>query len=390
MSEPQESPAGGRISLPNVSTAIRWLSDRGVKSSRLAAALGTNPDHIRVLRHRAQPLHFNAPAESIETLMARPASPIRRRLRVRPHEDTVVHSRRTSQRIDDLEHELDQVWETYGRPGEFSAGLERLRRYDSLPGYPASAKWLRFMARLHQDRAWFYSHSGMSTSAFQDAKTAMDLSQLAFHESEDPLDLRRLADASLIGSNACLLSRDPETSLKLLDIAASASARISDALGSEHYRQRGTAHFQMLAPEDSAEARIYFTKAMDAMERKQECRSQGQLLMAGDRHLALLGTPDMDRASAVLEQVRLDFAPSSLEYVLMLNWTAACALATDSAEIHSYAQRLLNESLVRSAPFGHQATRARLLALTTDVGLDRRFWKPWIYRALYENASRAS
>lgn len=377
-----------RLSLPNLSTAIRWLAERGVKSSRLASALGTNPGYIRVLRHRARPLHFNAPTDSLDTLLKRPSSGMRKRLGVRPHEDAVMYSARAASRIVDLEQDIDSIWETYGRSGEFSSGLDRLLTYEPLPGYPSSALWLRFMARLRQHRAWFYTHSGMSTSAFQEAKLAMDLSDLAYRESEDRLDLRRLTEASLIASHACLLAGDPASCFKLLDLAAAASERISDPLGSEHFRQLGTAHFQLLRPEDAGEARGYFSQAMEAMERKQECRNQGQLLMVGARHMALLGTPDMDIASFILDQVHRDFAPASLEYVMMLNWTAACALATDSSDMHAHAQGLLRESLVRSEAYGHQATRAQLLALTTEVGLDRRFWKSWIYRALYENAFR--
>ena len=124
------------------------------------------------------------------------------------------------------------------------------------------------------------------------------------------------------------------------------------------------------------------------MERKQEHRSKGQLMMAGQRHLALLGTPNVDLSAAILAQVERDFAPGSLERAMMLNWTAACALSTDSSAMHAYAQELLQEGLVQSAGFGHQTTRAYLLSITPEIGLARRFWKAWIHRALYENAYR--
>lgn len=380
-----------RLSLPNLGTAIRWLLEHGVKSSRLASVLRTNPKYIRVLRHRAHSLQFNAPADSLDALHKRPRSGMKKRLGVRPHEDAVVYSANAAKRISDLEQEIDSVYEIHGRSGDFFIGLDQLSSYDSLPGYPSSAKWLRFMARLRQHRAWFYTHSGMSTSAFQEAKLAMDLSDLAYRESDDPLDLRRLREASLIASHACLLVADPTTCLRLLNLARAASEKISESLGSEYFRQLGTAHFQLLGPEDDVgELRSYFKQATDAMESKQECRNQGQLQMMGARHMALLGTPDMDSANSILDQVRRDFAPSSLEYAMMLNWTAACALATDSSDMHTYALGLLRESLVRSEAYGHQATRARLLALTTEVGLERPYWKSWIYRALYENAFRTS
>jgi hypothetical protein len=384
-SEPQSEVMG--LSLPNLGTAIQWLSEHGVKSARLARALGTNVQYIRVLRHRARPLRFNTPAPSLDIFLKRPDGGIRGRLHVRRHEDAVVYSDKAARRIDDFEQEIDQIRDTFGRSGEFFQGLERLRIYESVSGYPASAKWFRFLARLNQHRAWFHTHSGMSTSAFQLGKIAMDFSDLAYRESGDPLDLRRLTEATLVASHACLLVSDPTTCLKLLDIAAAASKRISDPFGSEHYRQRGTAYFE-LQPEDLTDARRQFKEATAAMERKQEHRNQGQLLMMGARHIALLSGPDVDSSASIMDQVKQDFAPSSLEYAMMLNWTAASALATDSALMHSYAKDLLRDSLVRSQPYGHQSTRARLLALTTEVGLEGRHWKPWIYRALYENAYR--
>lgn len=386
--QPESHPEAFGLSLPNLSTAIQWLSEHGVKSARLARALGTNAQYIRVLRHRARPLRFNTPASSLDSFLERPDQGIRGRLHVRPHEDAVVYSDKAARRIDDFEQEIDQIRDTFGQSGEFLHGLDRLRIYESVGGYPASAKWFRFLARLHQHRAWFHTHSGMSTSAFQLGKVAMDFSDLAYRESGDPLDLRRLTEATLVASHACLLVSDPTTCLKLLDIAAAASERISDPLGSEHYRQRGTAYFE-LQPEDLTDARRQFKEATAAMERKQEYRNQGQLQMMGGRHLALLDGPDVDSSASIMEQVKHDFAASSLEYAMMLNWTAACALATDSSPMHEYAQSLLRESLVRSQSYGHQATRAQLLALTTQVNLDRRYWKPWIYRALYENAFRA-
>jgi hypothetical protein len=124
------------------------------------------------------------------------------------------------------------------------------------------------------------------------------------------------------------------------------------------------------------------------MESKQEYRSKGQLLMAGQRHLALLGAPNVDLSAAILAQVEKDFAPGSLERAMMLNWTAACALSTDSSDLHVYARDLLQQALVQPGGFGHQTTRAYLLSITPETGLDPRLWKAWIHRALYENAYR--
>jgi hypothetical protein len=390
MQSPLLMPEAGpvRISLPNLGIAVRWLSEHGVSTNRLASALGIKPGYIRLLRHRASPLHFNTPGDSVTDLLARPTARMRERLGVRPHEDSVATSRRSGQRLDELEHEIESIWEAHARSGRFQEGLTALRSYQALRGYPSSARWLRFSARLHQHRAWFRGHGGMSRSAFEEAKMAIDLSHLAYKEKEDPLDLRRLTESCLIASNACVLGSDPAAALKMLDLAAQASERISDPLGSEYYRQRGTACFQLSLPGDTPQVREYFESATVAMERKQEYGSKGQLMMAGDRHLALLGTPDVALSAGILEQVEKDFGPGSLQRVMMLNWTAACALATDSPELHTHAKQLLQAARSQSAPYGHQDTCAYLLALTTEVGLDPRFWRAWIHQALYGNVYR--
>jgi hypothetical protein len=376
------------ISLTGLGSAFRWLQLHGVKSSRLACALGINASHLRILRHRSQSLYLNSPGESLDALLARPAVQIRKRVGVRPDEDALPRWRKRETKIEELEAEIDSIWMAYARSGKFHEALGALQGYESKRGYPSSTLWLRFSARLHQHRAWFRVHSGLATSAFEEAKLAIDLSHLAFKEREDPLDLKRLTEACLIASNACNLAADPRTTLKLLDLAAQASERISDPLGSEHYRQRGVANLQLASVEEFQELRPYFENATAAMESKQEHRSEGQLMMAGQRHLALLGRPDVDLSAAILAQVEKDFAPGTLERAMMLNWTAACALSTDSSDLQLYALELLGKVPVLSTGFGHQATRAYLLSITPEIGLERRFRNAWIHHLLYENACR--
>lgn len=370
------------VQLSGLNTAVYWLREHGVTAKRLAELLNTNVGHIRVLKHRGKrPLLFYF-ASSLSSIKDRPIEDIRKRLHVRLEKDSVGHSGRQRKRIEDLGAQIESIWTRCGRSGEFMAGLLALQPYDGQYGRPASALWFRFMARLHQIRAWFRVHGGMSTSAYQEAKIAIDLSHLAYKEKEDPLDLRRLTESCLIASNACLLAANPKASLKLLDIASQASKEISDPLGSEHYRQRGTALFQLREDE---EARKYLVKARVAMEKKQEVEKMAQLAMV-DGQAALFGKPDLDTATDVLEQVRRDFAWSSMEHAMTLNRAAACALMTDSSDLHQLAQGYLRQILAFAQPYGHEATTAELLALTPELRLDRRFWNAWIRHALYENA----
>jgi hypothetical protein len=207
------------VQLSGLNTAVYWLREHGVKAKRLAELLNTNVGHIRVLKHRGKrPLLF-APPESLKSIIDRPTEDLRKRLHVRLEKDSVGHSGRERKRIEGLGAQIESIWTEYGQSGEFMAGLLALQGYGVEYGRPASAHWFRFMARLHQIRAWFRVHSGMSTSAYQEGKIAIDLSHLAYKEKEDPLDLRRLTESCLIASNACLLAANPKASLKLLDIA---------------------------------------------------------------------------------------------------------------------------------------------------------------------------
>jgi tetratricopeptide (TPR) repeat protein len=369
-----------------LASSVAWLHSHGVSTERLASLLGTGRNHIRQLKFRGKtPLSFYSVNASLEDLLKRPGLGMRKRLGLRLEPDTVILRGKSKTKIENLEAELDSIHAEFGTSGRFAEGAARLKSLLCEPGHPASVIWIRFMARLHRHRAWFLVHSGCSTSAFEEAKIALDLSNIAYQEKVDARDLRQLGDTCLIASNACLLGGDAVTSLKLLNLAGQASDCVGDIRGSEQYRQLGTAYFQLGADD---QAKKSFEQATEAMKVKGEARNEAQLRMTGDRHLTLIGQPDLDTALGILAQVESDFPPGSLEHVMSLNWAAATGLSTDSPSGHQRAQELVDKSLTLSARFGHQATRARLLSLTPELGLAQRFRRDWIRRALYENAFR--
>ncbi len=169
MSEPsvQSEAVVPPISLTGLGTAFRWLQQHGVKSSRLASVLGITAGHLRILRHRSQSLYLNTPGESLDALLSRPTAQMRKRLGVRLHEDALPLWRKPEKRIEEIEREIDSIWEAHARTGKFHEGLRAIQGFESRRGYPSSAVWLRFSARLHQHRAWFRVHCGMTTSAFE-------------------------------------------------------------------------------------------------------------------------------------------------------------------------------------------------------------------------------
>ena len=191
--------------------------------------------------------------------------------------------------------------------------------------------------------------------------------------------------SALIGSQALLLGRNPSEALCLLDTAGAAAAWVRQPIGSDHFRQRGVALFQLREDDAAADC---FRKAVTAMEHLNEARNPAQLVMTGPRHINLLGKLQWDGAREVLDTAKRGFGETSLEAVMAQHWAAACGLSTDSTRVNEDAVRLLDAPIALAPQFGHQATIRKLLALTPDLGLDTRLRQAWVRRALYENASR--
>lgn len=367
--------------LSGLRSAIKWLYDHGVPVSQLASLFGTNANHIRQLVYRARhtPFRLYAPGDNLKSLLDQPADNLRTLLGIRDSEQAhaVVLSPRRLSRILDLEHQVDDI---ATHAPSFETGIRQLRQLLPYIGHPAEVHWLRLSARIHQQLAWFFTHSGFSASAFDEAKVAMNLSRSAFADWHDPLDLRSLTETCLIASNTCLLIGDPENALKYLQIGKDASAAISDPRGSEHYRQLGVAYFQM--HEDDI-ARGCFQTAPEAMESKAEAENEAHLLMTGKRHLALLGG-NWEESQDILAVVERDYAVGSLQHAMMINSVAASGLMTGSGEIEQHARELLDHNYELARSYYGQWTRTGLLALTPELPRDIRL--PWVRRALYENA----
>ena len=179
--------------------------------------------------------------------------------------------------------------------------------------------------------------------------------------------------------------RQPQAAFVILEVAASAAPHGSALIGSDHYRQRGIACFQMREDE---QARQNFEMAGQVMERLGEAEKPASVVLTSSRHINLLGAPNWDRAQEGLSVAEVAFGPDSLEYSMSLHWAVACAICTGSQRVKVRAQEMLNNRRPPADHFAHQTTIARLLSLTPDLGLDDRLQKAWVRRALYENARR--
>ena len=182
-----------------------------------------------------------------------------------------------------------------------------------------------------------------------------------------------------------MLARRPQEAWKTLDVARDAAEAIRAPLGSDHFRQRGVALFQ-LREDDRAIGQ--FERSAEAMEKLNEAKNPVQLLMTGPRHINLLGSVQCDRAQEILHIARQTFGDSSLETSMCIHWSAACGLSTDSPSTMQQTVELLEGPPSPASQFGHQATIRKLLAVTPELGLDARLRQAWVRRALYENAFR--
>jgi len=213
----------------------------------------------------------------------------------------------------------------------------------------------------------------------------MKLWRVAFHESAQALNIEGFVKAALVASNDHLLSRRPQDALILLDIAKAAAEHARRPLGSDHFRQRGVAAFQLGLDDES---RHCFDRAVVAMVELGEAKTVAMPLMTGARHTTLLGTPDWDGSLEVRDVARQSFGENSLEYSMATNWAAACAFSTDSQPAWQTATQILAENIDRASGFGHQSTVTKLLSILPDLGLYPRLTRSFARRALYENTSR--
>jgi hypothetical protein len=367
--------AGDQLRLAQFGPAFAWLLDRGVTSSRLASVFVTSSQNVRVIASRARQRPIDATVNTDEAAV---------RL-VRPGPDDVVRTTARNRKIDTLSHEIDETVRDHATTYRFFEGIQALRQILPRIGYPQDWRRIALLAKLHQQTAWFFVHLGRSESAAREAREARGLWHAVHLESDSTDHVAEYVKAALIESQAWLLARRPESATRALDVAQHAAESIGSRLGSDHYRQRGVALFQLREDEPAA---TQFRRAAVAMERMNEAEVPEQVSMTGARHIHLLGRPDVEGAEELSEVVLRRFGEASLEASMALHWAAACGLSAGSRATERRTLDLLASRPVPSVQFGHQSTIRTLLAATPELGLDERLRRMWIRRALYENALR--
>ena len=371
--------------VPQYGPAISWLLAKGVTSDRLATLFGTTPANIRVIAHRSR--HGGLESDSVGiTSGDQPIRLLAQRHGVRAGLDEVVRTLARTRSLDSLRTTIEETVALRSGQYEFLLGAKEMRQLLPRVGYAGDSRRVALRALIHQHMAWFLVHSGRSISAATEARTARELWRVAHHESPNREYGAQLVKASLIGSQAWLLACRPSVALAELDIAGAAAQSIGDVLGSDHYRQRGSAFLQLRADQDALR---HFQSATEMMERLGEARVPAQLLLTGDRHLALINL-DVEQSLNVLDVTRRTFGENSLETSMALHWAVATGLSTDSDSIATEALGLLSHYPSPPPQFGHQSTIRKLLLITSELGLDVRLTRAWVRRALYENALRGN
>lgn len=285
------------LRLSGFAPAIASLLALGLPAKRLAELFGTNPGYIHVLAHRGRLKRSNRPAAALQKAFTNsaPASATdddvieaKRALKIRAEEDGVELTRLKAAKLAWLESRMEEVASSGRNTYRFLQAATALQALKPYIGYPSESNRLRLAAKLHQHLAWFYSHSGFTSSSIAEATFSIHLYEIVFHNTGDKDALRELGGSCLIRSNSGLIQSQPEASLASLNLAQQATLAADVHLNSEYHRQTGVALFQ--ARQDVM-AKTMFERAMEASPEGDAKNGTMTLKMASARFLNLISAP---------------------------------------------------------------------------------------------------
>lgn len=362
----------------NLGPEIELLRSFEISASRIARLLEESAANIRKISERSQ--YF----KSIQICV--PAPPVRQ-----PRVKELLLYGQKRRTVEQLEWEMEETFNRYANSYRFAKGAKALESLLQKVSAPTNPRRIRLRARIHHHIAWFAIQQGKARSALSHGLFSMELSREAYRDSWDKADLNCYVETALIVSMAAHLSaeghnRSETHSLAILWLAEEAAEAARNPRGSEHFRQRGSALFQ-LGYED--QARKSFIEAMQKARDKNEARDENHVQMIGGRFLNLLGkTPDWDKAQELLLNVEQTFGKRSLEYAINVNYTTAAGFLTDDPTIEKDALKILLSNTALIDPFGRQATVSKLLSITPELKLTPAQKSRWIKQVLRANALR--
>ena len=374
--------------------SIAFLLALGMPAKRLAEIFGTNLNYIYVLAHRgriarSQPvtpteeLHIKTdidPSDDDQLLDAKKA------LSIRAEEDGVELTPRKATRLDWLESKMEEIISTGRNTYRFLPSSRSLQALKPHIGYSSESNRLRLAAKLYQHLAWFYSHSGFTSSSIAEATYSIGLYGIVYQNTGDKDALRELGGSCLIRSNSVLIQGYADVALRTLNLSRQATLAANVELNSEFFQQSGVALFQ--DREDSMAKRM-FERATKTTPDSDVKNGTMTLKMASDRFLNLIAAPlpRFDDELVLLKEAKKVYGKDSLEAAMCVHWAAACGLCTDSPQAQLLALDLIEGNNRNAARFGHQATIAKLLPIALELPADKR--ARWVRFALYQNAYRS-
>jgi hypothetical protein len=366
---------------------IDWLMSVGVSSPRLAGLFKTSPENIRRLKYFAARQLEPSLITFVPDLEMVPSTAMHGGVGIRSHREILRRSEKPSSTFAWLEEQVEARFESHRQQYRFLDGARSLLQLKQKLGHISEARRIALAGVLEQKISWFLVHSGFTRSAISHACLSLWLLQTAYYRLGRQDDVREFIKSALIASQGNLLAGRPGASLPILDIIRAAAQTIDAPLGSDYYRQRGVALFQLGSRYDD-ETKESFEQSEQQMRRLGEAGSEAQALMTGTRHTNMLGKPDWDGAMKVLEIVQSTFSADSLEASMTRHWAAACGFLTDDSQIRQRAGELLQDNQATAARFGHQATISKLLSMTPELGLPKGLQAVWVRKSLYQNAFR--
>jgi hypothetical protein len=381
-----------RLPVPEFAPVFHWLHDQaGLSNVEIASAFRIKAGRVRSIRARSATNTEVAPlpgALSREEgllnagpLIVVPSEELREELGISFEPDYVTVSRRRKEEIAAFEQNIEQEQARYAAEGRFEDGFSRMRRHISRLGQPHSAHLIRMLARLRHHSAWFLVHMGRTRSAIDQARRAMALSAVAFHESDSQIDCMRIAETGLVLSNAYLLRQHPTHSLKVLRMVRMIHQELGKGIGAEYYRQMGTA--QLLLDEDAAAEKSFFSAALATRESGAPERT---VLLWGSRQASILNRPNWAKAEEVFIASTDGVSKHELAYQMSVHWAVVTALATGEERIVEDAFNLFGDP--PPTHLGHQATIRYLLELTPRLQLSGQVLSSWLRYLMYSNVFR--
>lgn len=387
MKEPEagqnrEGGQSGEVPVAQLGPALLRLRAYGLPVGRIADVFGIKRGYARQLLHREN-ARWRLPVLTAREDALKAGS---YELAIRRDENSAGPSRHRDERVERLLDEVEHIRHTFASSGEFLEAADRLKRLQQFAGFPSHPSWLRYLARVFRERAWFLVHSGHTVSAIHEARKSMVASRYAFRQARSAgqakRDLQAIVDAGLLVSHAHLLRRSSEALGALVTVEQAAEAgRLR--LGSDYYRQRGVYLLQAGGDEP---AQRYFDKSARIMEELAEStHGDVELRYTGARHTNLL-MKNWDAAFELVHDARHAFGSTSLHASVSSHWAVACGLSTDSQLIRQEAMTLLDANAATARAFGHQHTLLFLFERTPDLHLSIAQQADWVRFALYINA----